>query len=539
MAINLDLLSVVLTTTPLQHDRSHLSIADWASLRATCRLLRSSLGRIPGEPDTILSLDNLSWPSAISPIDPARGVWVLTRTSNIGVCDFKNHFLVNGESIATGDGGLLGLAGCGYSLFRISHIPSRDKMNRDGLNVCVWVDSKSDWVSGQMRLAKSGCLGIIGNFPWKIHSVALSPNINCRWGDGGELTLKYPVRYAPELDVPDSLRLRLVETALAIDATVQDVQQNGVARDIIDPDLFPNYFLDGRSGMIRRVHERMNKLNFDNGGIGGESRKGHIRSELNAGRIPTVLLPRESYHWIPSDVEVSPQGKVRFLSPIHNLPQRFSQMENDVATLFERMLPLFDDSIFPGRSNHQRLQVIVKLQMYEIPPHSTYTGKWHLEGQTENITAAGVYFLQVDDGLRGGHLKFRPRFLPDHEIEYRTRVVPVVQGTAVCFRNTLPHRLAKITNPTAATLRRLFINFFVVDPACPLPSTTTVSAPSSASLQEAKDKRADARAAMAEAVSGWGFIHWGNVGNLEYLDEWTRLGYENDHRVKPETMSES
>ncbi|KAI9324312.1 hypothetical protein DFJ73DRAFT_872989 [Zopfochytrium polystomum] len=412
-------------------------------------------------------------------------------------------------------------------------------MNGDELNVCVWVDSEKGWVSGQMQLAKSGRLGIISTFPWKIHSVALLTNLHRHWGDGGQLTIEYPVRYAPELDVPDSLRLRLVETALAIDATVQDVQQNGVARDIIDPDLFPNYFLDGRSGMIRRVHQRMNKLNFDNGGIRSESRKRHIRAELSAGHIPTVLLPRESYHWIPSDVDVSRQGKVRFLSPINNLPQRLSHMEDDLATLFERMLPLFDDSILPGRSNLQRLQVIVKMQMYEIPPHSTYTGKWHLEGQTENIAAVGVYFLQVDDGLRGGHMKFRPRFLPEYDFENLTRVVAVAQGTAVCFRNTLPHRLAKITNPTAMTLRRLFVNFFVVDPASPLPSTAAVSAPSSASLQEAKDKRADARAAMAEAVSGWGFIHWGNVGNLEYLDEWTRLGYENEHIVKPETMSES
>lgn len=47
--------------------------------------------------------------------------------------------------------------------------------------------------------------------------------------------------------------------------------------------------------------------------------------------------------------------------------------------------------------------------MYEIPPGMTYSGKWHTEGHTENIVAAGVYYVEASPHLIGGNLIFRPR----------------------------------------------------------------------------------------------------------------------------------
>jgi hypothetical protein len=38
-----------------------------------------------------------------------------------------------------------------------------------------------------------------------------------------------------------------------------------------------------------------------------------------------------------------------------------------------------------------------------------YAGRWDTEGNTENIIAAGVYYVYFDDELEGGALKYRPK----------------------------------------------------------------------------------------------------------------------------------
>ena len=53
-----------------------------------------------------------------------------------------------------------------------------------------------------------------------------------------------------------------------------------------------------------------------------------------------------------------------------------------------------------------KLQVGVKAQKYVLPPHSSYTGRWHTEGFTENIVAASVYYIDVSNETSGGNLSF-------------------------------------------------------------------------------------------------------------------------------------
>jgi hypothetical protein len=50
----------------------------------------------------------------------------------------------------------------------------------------------------------------------------------------------------------------------------------------------------------------------------------------------------------------------------------------------------------------------------------------------------------------------------DKEVEIKT-------GTCVVFANSLPHRFRKIRNKTNSRQHRTFINFFIVDPAYPIP----------------------------------------------------------------------
>ena len=161
----------------------------------------------------------------------------------------------------------------------------------------------------------------------------------------------------------------------------------------------------------------------------------------------------------------------------------------------------------------------------------SYAGRWHVEGQTENIVAVGVYYLQVDEGLEGGNLKFRPATsTKPYDYEECSCELKTQQGAAVVFANMLPHRFRKIRNLTEEDKRRTFINFFIVDPS--MPTTSTREVPSASLLKRAMEScsipkpiarhifsylpqlwtstkaakkfRKEAREAMTKEKHGWG-----------------------------------
>ncbi|CAF3409475.1 unnamed protein product [Rotaria socialis] len=184
-----------------------------------------------------------------------------------------------------------------------------------------------------------------------------------------------------------------------------------------------------------------------------------------------------------------------------------------------------------------------------------YSGRWHTEGQTENIVAVGVYYLYVDSELEGGTLKFRPKKAPQHSYDGITtdfEVASICTGTAIVFSNAMPHRFRQIRNLTADDGRhRIFLNFFIVDPdqKINLELTNIVLAPMDMirsilqqwnegqipalvldkimqilqisspwqTKDEAKVFRTLVRKAMMEEKSGWGWICWGNCGTTEFV----------------------
>merc|ERR1712232_735782 len=57
------------------------------------------------------------------------------------------------------------------------------------------------------------------------------------------------------------------------------------------------------------------------------------------------------------------------------------------------------------------IQVITKIVDYEVPPHGTHEGVWHVEGMShENIVATAELILKKDDALSGGDLQFERAF---------------------------------------------------------------------------------------------------------------------------------
>ena len=189
------------------------------------------------------------------------------------------------------------------------------------------------------------------------------------------------------------------------------------------------------------------------------------------------------------------------------------------------------------------LQVVVKAQKYVIPPYSSYSGNWHVEGKTENIVAAGVYYSKIDAGFEFDKLEYRTLLIPlmtpyDNTIyEYE---LDIEEGSAVVFANILPHRFLKLTNVTSSPITRQFLSFFIVDPSKPLMSTSYVwdvskilfkLCPSKVLInqilsftgaqfnqEEAKELRRLARESMKKELSGWGHLDYGNSGELEFFD---------------------
>ncbi|CAF1517427.1 unnamed protein product [Didymodactylos carnosus] len=192
-----------------------------------------------------------------------------------------------------------------------------------------------------------------------------------------------------------------------------------------------------------------------------------------------------------------------------------------------------------------------------------YAGRWHTEGQTEHIVAVGVYYVDVDEQLEGGFLKFRPPTAPqphyDFEMDYE--VDSIYSGAAVVFHNSMPHRFRQIRNLTNENRRRTFLNFFIVDPLKPIPMSLrrVGMAPVDLILQillecsrrllgnsrqlddlavkkiisflpeiwetieEAKEFRERVRKSMIEDKQGWGHICWGNCGTVEFVKSITTL----------------
>ena len=283
--------------------------------------------------------------------------------------------------------------------------------------------------------------------------------------------------------------------------------------DIIDPDLAPNYNLS------------QNKPGKDS--------------------------ERKKYAWFPLDIIIRSDNSLRLLGPIHNLsPKDNTQLYHSIFTVFQKMIPGFRKLGVTKKGQECKLQVVVKAQKYLIAPGTSYSGKWHVEGRTENIVAGGVYYCKIDEGFEQDVVAFRPRsntygsYANSDGIGMESEI-DVTEGCAIVFSNILPHKFLKLTNITDSPLERLLLNFFIVDPKKELESTTFYLEAVKAlrrlkklptvlidhilsfithrpNLVEARERRKAARESMKTEDSVWGFIHYGNSKVLEFIDSSTK-----------------
>eukprot|EP01113_Clastostelium_recurvatum_P012559 TRINITY_DN1651_c7_g1_i2.p1 TRINITY_DN1651_c7_g1~~TRINITY_DN1651_c7_g1_i2.p1 ORF type:complete len:380 (-),score=33.82 TRINITY_DN1651_c7_g1_i2:60-1199(-) len=350
-------------------------------------------------------------------------------------------------------------------------------------------------------------------------------------------------------------------------------------QDIIDPDLFPYIIPNAPSWDKNKIEDYKHLIDIEKKGElrhrqvegdlqqfmrdvrGGIDDEGEYREKIIT-RVSSAITTRNEYQWIPSDFLIDRSGHVSIVSPVHNLPRVSANraLYAHIARVFEAMVPMFKKLNLINSDKETKLQVIVKAQSYLLEPGMSYAGRWHTEGQTEHIVAAGVYYAHVDSLLEGGALKFRPMNGPQPYYEIQTdHEVHVKQGAAIVFSNTIPHRFRKIANNSSQPGRRTFLNFFVVDPARPIipkwdvhlhadklvvlltllvrrlldkhlpleiaEHIATMIPPNGwNSLQDARNYRARVRQSMTTNKSGWGWINWGNCGTVAYVPDhsvWT------------------
>jgi len=325
---------------------------------------------------------------------------------------------------------------------------------------------------------------------WHRHS----KDFFCTFGDGGSLDQAYPV-YSKRLKYNPSNLWSILEK---MSKETNDWRQDEPIQNLIDPELFVCRISEKERRMRDKQAQLMDKNFIDSRTIRG---KGDLAKKIVEAR-PVVAAQdlRSTYKWIPCIIQCRPDDKTAtFLSPIHNLPMESNdQLYKEIGKVFKKVIRKLQKvstekpnitrtgryAYYPPEPKKQTkvkaknmtkkydhtYKVIVKIQLYHIDDNTGYSGHWHLEGKTEKISGAAVYYFKMDEGLTGGAVKFRPKKIPQeyyqrntgeqHEIEVNAQ-----EGTALVFQNTIPHRVRMLKNSVGdgKTRKRGILTFFLVD----------------------------------------------------------------------------
>jgi len=205
------------------------------------------------------------------------------------------------------------------------------------------------------------------------------------YGDGGDQNLEYPIWVCGALSKHISgfgtnVREELVEVFHRMNEERQDFHKYPLpVEDIIDPDLLvckpvkpisplpsPTSSSDNSIYQDNIDFKRFNKLNFNR------------------------LTLRGSYQWIPSEFRicynVNNDYDVHIETPICHLPmtEEYEQTYKNLEKIFAKLVPMFREIFFiDNTGNDTRLQVIVKVQSYNIQP-----GKYRREKKLTSLSLA-------------------------------------------------------------------------------------------------------------------------------------------------------
>jgi len=127
---------------------------------------------------------------------------------------------------------------------------------------------------------------------------------------------------------------------------------------------------------------------------------------------------------------------VKITSEINNLDQLYlngKEIHQDLAQIFAKMLPLFEEVTGILLTSHgTHLEVIVKIQSFELVPGDSIDSQITDEGHIENVIGTGLFFFQADEGIQGGALELSDLKGDNGPV----RILPK-EGISVVFSNLL------------------------------------------------------------------------------------------------------
>ena len=221
------------------------------------------------------------------------------------------------------------------------------------------------------------------------------------------------------------------------------------------------------------------------------------------------------YQWLPSEFNISEDGKCKIESYINNLPITETEIYNNIEKIFEFILPQFENiwsyinavKLFVGHDiikennikykelslKNRNLQVITKIVKIKLNEKDTLEGAWHVEGMShENIVATTSCTLEQDHNFNA-KLLFKRKYTINeankliYGIHNTTKELKKIlnegfvplgnynlkDGSLIVFPNSHIHKL-DMSNTDKSIKTRTIIVFWLINPDIKIKSTKDI-----------------------------------------------------------------
>lgn len=200
------------------------------------------------------------------------------------------------------------------------------------------------------------------------------------------------------------------------------------------------------------------------------------------GKIHDIVDPNMNClenSWIATEFLIDSGNKVKINGDINNIdPQIYSSLYKDIGLIFESMLPYMQEvrKFDTYLKQSKKLNVIVKVQSYELQNGETYEGQFHQEGfKREGIFMIAIYYCKISKELKNGNLELKfvkeKKYSEDQGcMNYlmETKQFDVREGDIAVFLNRrCEHRITKLETQQGKpgeSYERKILAFFIADP---------------------------------------------------------------------------
>ena len=199
------------------------------------------------------------------------------------------------------------------------------------------------------------------------------------------------------------------------------------------------------------------------------------------GRIHDIVDPNLNCldnSWISTEF-LHNNGRVQISGDINNIDiALYPDLYKDIEAIFQEMFPLMREvrDLDHYLSKYNKLNVIVKLQSYQLKANETYEGQFHQEGfKREGIFMIGIYYYHISPNLKGGNLELKyvkeKKFNEEQGcLNYvmEKKQFQVQEGdVAVLLNRRCEHRIDRLETHLAKpeqVYERKILVFFIADP---------------------------------------------------------------------------